>query len=261
MFETKEYLLLILIMCMAGFNTRFHNVGFDVPKYLLPWEGSVILDGILSNLGASENFSRVILLPNQRDSYFKSQLLQVADLHGIANENVIYIPDTLGQAYTAAIGAKIAGETKIGDEPIAFHNADTILLTRDWHSVEQSLQHRDIFIDVFPGSNPAYSYVAIQDGKVSRIKEKTVISPFATSGFYAFKDPDYYLRGFDACSPHETTTEREQIYISSVIQTLIDSGADVFVNELNDDSNTLVLGTPEEYGLEMAKKELGESNI
>ena len=32
-----------LIICMAGLNTRFHDVGFDVPKYLLPWRDTCIV--------------------------------------------------------------------------------------------------------------------------------------------------------------------------------------------------------------------------
>ena len=39
-----------LLICMAGLNTRFHNVGFDIPKYLLPWNNSVVIFDILINL-------------------------------------------------------------------------------------------------------------------------------------------------------------------------------------------------------------------
>ena len=247
---------MVLVMCMAGFNSRFHDAGFDVPKYLMPWNDSVILDGILQGLSAGKGFSRVILLPNRRDSYFKKDLVEVACRHSIAEQDIVYIPDTRGQAHTAAIGAQIARDTGSTDVPIAFHNADTILLGRDWKSVADELRQRDVFIDVFPASNPAYSYVALHDGRVSRIKEKTVISPFASSGFYAFKSADYYLRGFDTSSEREPGTGRCETYISGVIQTLIDEGANAFVNELNSDSTTTVLGTPEEYGLEMARKAL-----
>ena len=38
-----------LIICMAGLNTRFHDVGFDIPKYLLPWGESTIIQELLTN--------------------------------------------------------------------------------------------------------------------------------------------------------------------------------------------------------------------
>lgn len=247
---------MVLVMCMAGFNSRFHDAGFDVPKYLMPWNSSVILDGILQGLEVRNNFTRVVLLPNQRDLYFKKDLVEVANRHGITEHDIVYIPDTKGQSHTAAIGAQVARDGGAGNDPIAFHNADTILLGRDWEGVSKTLKHRDVFIDVFPGSNSAYSYVALQDGRVNRIKEKVVISPFASSGFYAFKSSDYYLRGFDTSSEKELGVGRREIYISEVIQSMIDVGADVFVNELNRESTTTVLGTPEEYGLEMARKAL-----
>ena len=247
---------MILIMCMAGVNSRFHDAGFDVPKYLLPWDDGVILDGILRGLGAATNFSRIILLPNRRDFYFKKDLVEVGRRNGIAEQDIVYIPDTKGQSHTAAIGAQIVRDGGTGNEPIAFHNADTILLGRDCGWVAEELRHRDVFIDVFPASNPAYSYLALHDGRVNRIKEKTVISPFASSGFYAFKTADYYLQGFDISSDGEAVSEQREIYISGVIQAMIDAGADVFVNELVSGSTTIVLGSPEEYGLEMARKAL-----
>ena len=40
-----------LVICMAGLNTRFHDVGFDIPKYLLPWREETIIYEILKQLG------------------------------------------------------------------------------------------------------------------------------------------------------------------------------------------------------------------
>ena len=53
-----------LVICMAGLNTRFHDVGFDIPKYLLPWGDETIIHSILKNLG---EFDDVVLLANKRD--------------------------------------------------------------------------------------------------------------------------------------------------------------------------------------------------
>ena len=58
-----------LVICMAGLNTRFHDVGFDIPKYLLPWGDETIIHSILKNLG---EFDDVVLLANKRDEYFKN---------------------------------------------------------------------------------------------------------------------------------------------------------------------------------------------
>ena len=58
---------------MAGYNTRFHDVGFDIPKYLLPWNGTTIIHDIIQNLGETH---QTVLVANKRDAYFKDQLLE-----------------------------------------------------------------------------------------------------------------------------------------------------------------------------------------
>ena len=62
-----------LVICMAGLNTRFHDVGFDIPKYLLPWREETIIYEILKQLGT---FDEVLLLANKRDVYFMPDLIK-----------------------------------------------------------------------------------------------------------------------------------------------------------------------------------------
>jgi CTP:molybdopterin cytidylyltransferase MocA len=52
---------MVLIVCMAGLNTRFHNVGFDIPKYLLPWKNSTIIAAIIKN--PDIEYKSIILYP------------------------------------------------------------------------------------------------------------------------------------------------------------------------------------------------------
>lgn len=252
----RTYTAMILTLCMAGFNTRFHNAGFDVPKYLLPWENGVIVSAILDAFNAKETFSRVLLVANQRDRYFMDSLVKAVDHVGITQDDIIYVPDTRGQAHTAALAAQLILErARDAHEPIAFHNADTILVGRDWRWIAEQLATRNVFVDVFPASSNAYSYVALHEGRVSRIVEKKVISPFASSGLYAFQDAQSYLNAFEKHAEQVSDTNGE-IYISNLIQTMISDGADVFINELNHDASTTVLGKPEEYGLELARRAL-----
>jgi NDP-sugar pyrophosphorylase family protein len=65
---------------MAGYNTRFHDVGFDIPKYLLPWNDKTIIYDILKNLGW---VTQLILVANKRDIYFKDQLVEAIQTTGL----------------------------------------------------------------------------------------------------------------------------------------------------------------------------------
>jgi NDP-sugar pyrophosphorylase family protein len=73
---------------MAGLNTRFHDAGFDIPKYLLPWGESTIIAEIIKELTKNYSFEQIILLPNIRDSYFKPQLLDTIKPLGLTEENI-----------------------------------------------------------------------------------------------------------------------------------------------------------------------------
>jgi dTDP-glucose pyrophosphorylase len=234
-----------LVICMAGLNTRFHDVGFDIPKYLLPWGEETIIHAILKNLG---EFDDVVLLANKRDMYFKNQLLKTIEPLGLNNKNVLYIGDTNGQAHTAYIGASAV---KNQYQPFFVHNADTLLTGRNFKEIERFMA--DAYVDVFVANNPKYSYVRSKDGLVTEIVEKSPISPFASSGLYGFQSGELYKQIYESVSEGFTGKE---LYIANVLDYMIRNGKAVGLNELNNEYETIVLGSPQEYGLEVTKQSL-----
>ena len=137
-----------LVICMAGLNTRFHDVGFDIPKYLLPWREETIIYEILKQLGT---FDEVLLLANKRDVYFMPDLIKTIEPLGLGKNNIHYIGDTNGQAHTAYIGASLL-KNKL--QTFFVHNADTLLIGRDFKSIESTMS--DAYVDVFIANNPKY---------------------------------------------------------------------------------------------------------
>jgi dTDP-glucose pyrophosphorylase len=234
-----------LIVCMAGLNTRFHDVGFDIPKYLLPWGEETIIHEILKQLG---KFDEVLLLANKRDMYFKKELVDTIEPLGLTEDNIHYIGDTSGQAHTAYIGASLL---KDRFQSFFVHNADTLLIGRDFKAIESVMS--DGYVDVFVANNPKYSYVRSKDGVVTEIVEKSAISPFASSGMYGFYSAELYQQIYEALSQGFTGKE---MYIANVLDYMIKNNKFVGLNELNNEYETIVLGSPQEYGLELAKQSL-----
>lgn len=235
-----------LIICMAGLNTRFHDVGFDIPKYLLPWRKSNIIYSIIAEFQSNYKFTEVILLANKRDLYFKKTLIESLKTLDIKEENIHYIGDTNGQAHTAYIGSTIAKN----NEPIFIHNADTYLTHRNFNNINQTLKTADAFVDVFVANNPKYSYVKKENEKVVEIVEKNPISPFASSGLYCFKDSEIYQEYFNKL---QKNFNKSEMYIADVLSLMLSDKKLIVTNELNNQEETTVLGSPQEYGLEMAK--------
>jgi len=230
---------------MAGLNTRFHDVGFDIPKYLLPWGDETIIHEIIKQLGT---FDETILLANKRDSYFKTKLVDTIKPLGLTENNIQYIGDTDGQAHTAYIGASLL---KNQTKPFFVHNADTLLIGRDFNEIESLMA--DGYIDVFVANNPKYSYVRSKDGLVTEIVEKSPISPFASSGLYGFQSSQLYQQMYESLS---STFVGKEMYIANLFTHMIEKNCSIGLNDLNNKYETIVLGSPQEYGLELAKKSL-----
>ena len=236
-----------LVICMAGYNTRFHDVGFDIPKYLLPWNGTTIIHDILESFGEVQ---QTVLVANKRDVYFKEQLLETIKPLGLNENNILYIGDTKGQAHTAAIGIGQLYHTEL---PTFIHNADTIVKGRSLRLIADMMNDLyDSYIDVFVGNSPKYSYVRAYEDTVLEIVEKKQISPYASSGLYGFSTKNLYLNYYDQC-----VQTKEELYVSDVIQKMIEDERKVFMNGLGGNQDTIVLGSPQEYGIEIARQTLG----
>ena len=236
-----------LVICMAGRNTRFHDVGIDIPKYLLPLSGRPVIEMIIQNLIASNSFSNVYLVAHQRDIFFRAELQTSLLSLGIDLKNLLYIGETKGQADTANESLTILNLNL--DEPIVFHNADTILFNRDTVAMEKSLQMGHGSIDVFLADSPSYSYVDIQEGRILEIVEKRVISNWATSGLYGFPTGGVFQSYFNKFSELEVSRKAKELYISDIINLML---ADNFnfeplSHDLEGSSTTWVIGSPEEY--------------
>jgi dTDP-glucose pyrophosphorylase len=107
------------------------------------------------------------------------------------------------------------------------------------------------YVDVFVGNSPKYSYVRMFEETVVEIVEKKQISPYASSGLYGFESGTKYLEYYDKLQ------STDELYISNVIQNMIADGKSVFTNGLSNKQETIVLGSPQEYGIELARQTLG----
>lgn len=235
---------------MAGLNTRFHDAGFDLPKYLLPWKGNTIIYEIISHLC---DFNEIVLVANKRDQFFKDKVLNsLNELDCFKKIKFIHIPDTRGQAETVAVA--IASLTN-KELPLIVHNADTIVSGRKLESIKKGLEKDNFYVDTFISSSPNYSYVQLDLGKISKIIEKKVISPFASSGLYGFKSANYFTKLLNRYEEDLINLDKvEEIYVSDVIRKMLSTGDSGFTQEIDSEANTIVLGTPEEYGLQITKQ-------
>mgnify|MGYP003334269908 CR=1 FL=1 len=213
----------------------------------MPWNGTTIIHDILESFGEVQ---QTVLVANKRDVYFKEQLLETIKPLGLNENNILYIGDTKGQAHTAAIGIGQLYHTEL---PTFIHNADTIVKGRSLRLIADMMNDLyDSYIDVFVGNSPKYSYVRAFEDTVLEIVEKKQISPYASSGLYGFLTASMYMSYYDSC-----IQQNNELYVADVIQSMIGAGRRAFMNGLGNNQETIVLGSPQEYGIEIARQTLG----
>jgi hypothetical protein len=228
---------------MAGLYRRFLEAGYKTQKYLLPWGGDVVLDRVLAPLVKSIK-GKVVLVANQRDMGAKGRIIAVMARFGIPECNLCFVPDTKGQAHTAVLGCQhLEGLGTLKDQRILLHNIDTVVEGRDLDSVFELLGQYDGWIDTFPASSPAYSYVSIgSDGFIDAMAEKRVISAHATTGLYGFSSIKTLQKYFEG-----SLQIGNELYVSDLYRTMLQDGKRLCAGFHSARMRTIILGTPSEY--------------
>ena len=204
-----------------------------------------ILSLIITNFLAAgvQNFFLVLNIKHQ---VWKEQIKNTISQYSNLKYTLIFINETSGQAESAYLGTMYINDKKLIDpeEPIAFHNGDTVLFKRNFESIVQNLKKgADGAIDTFPSTSNAYSYVEVCDqGNILCIKEKKVISKMASSGLYIFKNCETFISSYA-----KTVFSRHEKYISAVYQEMIRRQSKILNLHNDRKQDTLILGTPSEY--------------
>ena len=236
-----------LILCLAGKGQRFLDEGIFTPKYLLAdsKREKTILELILENL-ISSGIKNFLLVLNEKHFPFKEDIDSITNRFNEIDFSFLFIKDSSGQAETGFIGLeyiKQIGEID-NNSPVGFHNGDTILLNRDLRSMLDLFKDKGVLgiIDTFNSVDPSYSYIKLDNhNNVQLIKEKSVISNMATSGFYVFRDTETYFKYYQKMS-----TNNSEKFISDVYSEIIlDQGLIKNIHSANRD--TVILGTPKQY--------------
>jgi len=234
-----------LVICMAGKNTRFHDLGYDIPKYLLPFPQAPVIQNIIEYLDPHKIFNEIFLIAHERDIHFKPELLSSLNALGISQNNLFYIGETSGQAETAYLATNLIRWK--GDSQIVIHNADTILFDRDLAFIKNQLSNYSGFIDTFYANSENYSYVKLNGNEITEIDEKKVISQHATSGLYGFTSLSDYQKYYLEYKGELNIDFKPEIYISDIIKFMISKGK-IFKTKLQTiGQDTIVLGSPKEY--------------
>lgn len=224
----------VVIPC-AGHGSRFKEKGYTFPKPLIEVNGKPMVQLVVESLGVDANWHFVV-----RQEHVDK-----------------YRIDTVLNVMTG--GCKVRGLDGVTDGA-----ARTILTTAEWIDNENPLliANSDQFVKydsldffykmqegnfdagilTFKSNHPKWSYAKVENGLVTEVAEKKVISEHATVGVY------YYKSGADFCKYARQMIDKDirvnnEFYVAPVFNEYILDGKRVAIYDVEEMHG---LGTPED---------------
>ncbi|MCD4526935.1 glycosyltransferase family 2 protein [Nocardioides sp. cx-173] len=237
-----------IVIPMAGRGSRFADAGYELPKPLIPVRGQVpMVRVVIENLRPSEVEVRYIFLC----------LRQHLDTFGLADklrewskaECVIVPVDSVTEG--AACTVLLAKDFIDNDSPLMIANSDQYVnASIDDYLAEFDSQSLDALIMTMTADDPKWSFVRFGDnGEITEVLEKVVVSDEATVGIYNFKRGSDFVRGAEAMIEKELRVNGE-FYVAPVYNELISEGAKVgFFNVGSEADGMYGLGIPSDLRL------------
>ncbi len=225
-----------VLIPMAGKGSRFADAGYTFPKPLIEVRGKPMIQVVVENLNIEANYIFVV----QKEHYEKYDLEHV--LNNIApNCKIIQID---GITEGAACTALLAKEYIDSDAPLFFANSDQFC---EWNSNEVLYAFNADGIDggivTFEASHPKWSYAKIgEDGFVSEVAEKKVISNDATVGFYWWKQGSDFVKYAEQMIAKDVRVNNE-FYVCPVFNEAIGDGLKIRAKKIDGMHG---IGTPED---------------
>ena len=179
-----------IVIPMAGEGSRFVAAGYQKPKPFIDVNGKTMIENVIENLKCVN--ARYILIG--RKEHLKKETEIVEKIKTKYNAEFIGIEKlTEGTACTILYARKFINN----DDPLLIANSDQLVEINIQDFINDSFNRLLdgsilTFIDI--EQNPKWSFAKIsQDGIVKEVKEKKVISNYATVGIYLFNKGKYFV--------------------------------------------------------------------
>jgi len=172
-----------IVIPMAGEGSRFAKAGYDKPKPFIDVDGKPMIVRVLENLSYPD--AQYILIARKEHMDKEKELVkQIED-----EFNAIFIPIdklTEGTACTVLYARKYINN----DEPLLIANSDQIVDMEIADFIDDCSQRGldgSILTFIDEHKDPKWSFAKIDENNlVTEVKEKVVISKYATVGIYLY---------------------------------------------------------------------------
>jgi HAD superfamily hydrolase (TIGR01509 family) len=235
-----------VLIPMAGAGSRFAQQGYTFPKPLIEVEGKPMIEVVVNNLNIEAHYIFLV----QKSHYETYNLKYLLNLIA-PGCNIVQVD---GITEGAACSTLLAKEYIDNDNPLVIANSDQYV---EWNSNECmyafSADAIDAGILTFEAHHPKWSYARVgDDGFVSEVAEKKVISDNATVGIYYWKKGSDYVKYAEQMIAKDIRVNNE-FYVCPVFNEAIQDSKKVRIKKID---RMWGIGTPEDlsYFLDQRKK-------
>ena len=231
----KDEKLNVLIP-MAGAGSRFEQAGYTFPKPLIDVRNKPMIQVVVENLNIEANYIFIV----REEHYEKYHLKYLLNLL-CPNCDIIRLN---GITEGAAVTTLKAKEYINSDNPLIIANSDQYI---EWNSNECMYAFSADAIDggilTFKDHHPKWSYAKLNDdGFVSEVAEKKVISDNATCGVYYWKHGSDYVKYAEQMISKDIRVNNE-FYVCPVFNEAIADGKKFRIKTIE---KMWGIGTPED---------------
>jgi HAD superfamily hydrolase (TIGR01509 family) len=227
-----------ILIPMAGEGSRFSKAGFTFPKPLIEVNGKPMIQAVVENINIDAQYIYIV----RTDQYEKYNLKYMLEM--ISPNCKIVKVDSLTEG--AACTTLLAKEYIDNEEQLLIANSDQWI---DWDSSDFMYSMQGDNIDggilTFENTHPKWSYVKMENGVVSEVAEKKVISNQATVGIYHWKKGSDYVRYAEDMIEKDIRVNGE-FYVAPVYNEAIEDDKKFKIYEVN---SMYGLGTPEDLDI------------
>lgn len=225
-----------IVLPLAGQGNRFRQAGYTIPKPMISVSGRPMLYWALDSLSPHFDLSRfvVVCLKEHLEAFPLERLIRD---YSRRIEILALDQPTRGQAATVWEAASYLREL----EPLVIYNGDTYMRSSIGKDIAQN--QWDGVISVFCSEDSNLSYAQINEqGEIIQVREKEIISSYATTGLYHFQTARLFLDAFSSAQSDMDVVNGEY-YVAPLYNHLMKRGYRFLASEAE---VCYPLGTPEQ---------------
>ena len=226
-----------IVIPMAGRGSRFAKAGYEFPKPLIDVNGRPMIEVVTQNIAPKRQHRFIYICQQEHlEKYGLSERLKKIS----PNCEIIAIDHiTDGAACTVLLAERYIDN----DDPMMIANSDQFVDT-DINDYLSAIKDNDGLIMTMPADDPKWSFIKYdENGYVTMVREKEVISNEATVGIYNYAKGSDFVK-YARQMIRKNIRVNNEYYVAPVYNEMIEDGKKIVFKDVG--SKMHGLGTPED---------------